>query len=357
MMTEKPASNPLDQIFSVKYEPKQFNDIAGHEDCKVRLLKMIESKNVGNLLVAGPDGSGKLSLAKAFARELLGNEYGSSASIVHAANPLTEEERKQAGRDSYVSTSRIGSLAGETLIFPKFIQVRVKPVVELRAMNALGFKVLIVTDFESLGSDQQGFRRLMELYGANCRFILLTTQISSIIDPIISRCQVLLVNPITRAKFYKELTRIGAIEGFKVSYTFINSMYYVTGGNVGKALNLIQTFMLKKRDLDDDNLFEILKELENQDVLKFLEFSLARSVMPAVNLYFQIKRKNAHTLQSFLEELRRTTLKAPLHQIIKARIVDAIGEVDAGSTTAASDEPHIMNMVFKIGAIAAATKS
>lgn len=356
MMTGKLAAGPLDTIFSIKHEPKQLADITGHEENKVRLLKMIESKSVSNLLIAGPEGCGKLTLAKCFAHELFGNEYATSVSIIHAANPLTEEERSQATKDSHISEKRIGSLAGETLIFPKFIQARVKPVVELRAMNSMGFKILIVTDFDLLGSEQQGFRRLMELYGANCRFILLTTQISSVIDPVVSRCQVLLVKPITRARFYKELNRIGVIEGFEVSYTIINSFYYVTGGNIGKALNLIQIFMLRKKDLDDDNLFEVFKDLDNQDMLKFLELSMSRNLPQATDLYFRLKRKNASSLQSFLNDLRKTTLKAPLSQPLKARIIDMIGQVDAESVTSASDEPHVMSLIFKIGAVIQSAK-
>jgi len=350
-MVDETASTPLDTIFSIKHEPRELVEIAGHEDCKSRLLKMIESRNVSNLLFSGPDGCGKLTLAKCFAHELFGDEYATSVSIIHAANPLTEEERKQADRDSRVSEKRIGSMAGETLIFPKFIQARVKPVVEQRAMNSLGFKILIVTDFHLLGSQQQGFRRLMELYGANCRFILITTQISSVIDPIVSRCQVILVNPITRARFYKELTSIGAIEGFKVTYTFINSLYYVTGGNIGKALNYIQIFKLRNKELDDDNLFEIIKDLDSQDTRKFLESSLNNDVAQATTMYFQAKRKNAWSLQSFLDALRRTTLVAPLHQHVKARIIDSIAQVDAGSVTEASDEPHVLSLIYKLGGI------
>ena len=355
-MADKATTTPLDMIFSIKHEPKQLADIAGHEDSKTRLTKMIEAGNVSNLLFAGSEGCGKLTLAKCFAHELFGDEYTTSVSIIHAANPLTEEERKQADRDSHVSEKRIGSMAGETLIFPKFIQARVKPVVEQRAMNSLGFKILIVTDFHLLGVQQQGFRRLMELYGTNCRFILLTTQISSVIDPIVSRCQVMLVNPITRARFYKELTRIGAIEGYQVSYTFINSLYYVTGGNVGKALNLIQIFKLRGKDLDDDNLFEIVKDLENQDTQKFLEWSLNKNPGQAINVYFQAKRKNTWSLHLFLDALRKTTLKAPFPQPIKARIIDAIAQIDAGSVTEASDEPHVMSLVYKLGSIIAAEK-
>ncbi|MBN2154022.1 MAG: hypothetical protein JW839_21375 [Candidatus Lokiarchaeota archaeon] len=355
MMTAKNTPPPLSRVFSIKHEPRRLSDVAGHEECVARLKKMVETGNVNNILIAGPEGAGKMTLAKCFAADLFGEEYATSVSIVHAANRLTEEERNQAKRESHVSEKRIGSMAGTDLIFPKFIQVRVKPVVELQAMNSRRFKLLIVTDFDRLGQEQQGFRRLMEVYGGNCRFILLTSQISSVIDPVISRCQILLVNPVSRSRFYKEVSRVGSVEGYAFNYSFVNSLYYVTGGNIGKALNLMQMFMLRGKDIDEDNLYEILKDADCQDMDQFLELALNRAVHDAASLYFQIKKENALSFHGFLDGLRRGALKAPLPQRVKARALSIIAEVDANSVTMASDEPHVLALVFKLGAIIAET--
>ncbi len=357
MMTVTNTPTPLGRIFSIKHEPKHLSEVAGHEECTARLKMMVETGNVSNLLIAGPEGAGKLTLAKCLAADLFGEEYATSVSIIHAANRLTEEERNQAKRESHVSEKRIGSIAGTDLIFPKFIQVRVKPVVELQAMNSRGFKILIVTDFDRLGQEQQGFRRLMEVYGSNCRFILLTSQISSVIDPVISRCQVLLVKPIAQSRFYKEVSRVGSIEGYTFKYSFVNSLHYMTGGNIGKAVNLMQIFMLRGKEINEDNLFEIIRDTDSQDISKFLELSMNRVIPEAVNLYFQIKRGNALFFQGFLDVLRKGALRAPLEQPIKARILAIIAEIDATSVTMASDEPHLLALVLKLGGIIPGTRT
>ncbi|MFX0098943.1 MAG: hypothetical protein ACFFCS_05135 [Candidatus Hodarchaeota archaeon] len=350
-MEDTNITNPLERIFSIKYEPRHLDGIAGHEDARKRLSLMASSKELSHLLIAGPEGCGKLTLAKCFARDLLSEEVETSLSIIHVANPLTEEERNQARKQSYVSTSRIGSMAGKRFTWPKFIQIRVKPVVELQAMNSLGFKVLIVTDFHLLGPNQQGFRRLMELYGPNCRFILLTTQISSVIDPIKSRCQVILVNPVTKARFFKEIKGIGSNEGFNVNYTFINALYFVTRGNIGKALNYIQILLIKGEDLTEDTLFLLLKELHGNEILKFLESCFKLQFGQARELYYTLKRKNNYNLRDFLEELSKQAIYAPLSQTIKALLLDVIAKIDARIVTLASEEPHLLNLIFKIGAI------
>lgn len=342
----------MERVFSVKHEPRHLDEITGHEDVVGRLKQAVATGKLGHMLLAGPPGAGKLAIAKCLARDLFADELGSSVNIVHAADPLTKEERDQANRDSYVSTSRIGSMAGQTFTWPKFIQVRVKPVVELKAMNSRGFKLIIVTDFDLLSHEQQGFRRMMEQYGKNCRFLLITTQISTIIDPIISRCQVFLVNPVTKARFYKEISRVGSVEGFKVNYTFINALYYVSKGNIGKALNIMQLFVMKNQPVNEDNLFLLMKDMDKGEDIAFLQAGLDGNFFKAREAYHAVKKRDAVSLPTFLDMLRRQTLQLPLTQEMKARVIDAIADVDAGSITSASDEPHVASLVFKLGSIA-----
>ncbi len=348
MMTSERKTGPLNELFSVKYTPHHLSEITGHEDIVQRLTSMVSTKKVSHVLIAGPDGCGKLTLAKCMARDLFEADYAASVNIVHVANPLTQEERKLADSESRISSTRIGSIAGQTLIMPKFIQARIKPVVELRAMNELGFKLIIVTDFEMLNQDQQGFRRLMETYGTNCRFVLTTTQISSVIDPIASRCQVLLVSPVTRGQFFTEVSKVGKLEGTKVTYTFANSLYYVTKGNIGKALNIIQVLALRGLELTEDNLFEIIRDLESKELLRFLESCINANFMQARELYYTIKNKNAFNFSQFLESFRKAVLHAPVSQVMKACVLDSIGEVDARATTQASDDVHVASLIFKI---------
>ncbi|MHA1680308.1 MAG: AAA family ATPase [Promethearchaeota archaeon] len=343
---------PLSRIFSVKHEPRTLGSIAGHERERDRLQKIITSGKVSHILIAGPDGCGKLTLAKAFARDLLGDDITAGLGVVHVSNPLTSEERKDADRKSRVSSKRIGSMAGLKFTWPKFIQLKVKPFVELHAMNSRGYKILIVTDFHLLGNDQQGFRRLMEMYGPNCRFILITSQISSVIDPIISRCQVLLVSPVSKARFYKAIKDIGNDEDYKVNYTFINSLYYVTKGNIGKALNYIQIMKIKKVELTANNLFKILKVMDGTSLLKFIESGLNGKYIQARDVYYQLKKIHGFKFVNFLEMIRKATLMAPLSQFYKATIIDIIGTVDSEATHLSSEVPHLFQLLYMMGGVA-----
>ncbi|MHA1371501.1 MAG: hypothetical protein ACTSWN_00560 [Promethearchaeota archaeon] len=347
MMTGQDTS-PFSEIFSIKYQPQHLSEITGHRHIIKRLLKIVETKQVGHMIIAGPDGSGKLTVAKCFANDLFGDEVGISVNVIHAGNPLTEEERNEARRSSRVSATRIGSLAGKTMTWPKFIQVRVRPVVSIRVMNDLGFKLLIITDFDRLGPEQQGFRRLMEIYGRNCRFMLLTTRISSIIDPIKSRCSVFLLKPPEKSRFSNELNRIGKKEGFKVSYNLRNALQHVTGGNLGKALNYIQMMIMKKMELNQDSLFTLLKEIRMRSALTFLDHCWNKRVVEARNVYMKEISRGGITFKDFLRDLQETAIHSCLSQVEKAKVLEAIADVDNETITIASIEPHLYKLMIRI---------
>ncbi|MFW9821061.1 MAG: hypothetical protein ACFFE5_15765, partial [Candidatus Thorarchaeota archaeon] len=173
-------------VWRVKYHPNNLTQVCGRNQVKLTLKYIIQKGNFPHLLFVGSQGIGKTMITQLFSKEFLGKNYDVNFKLVYADVPLSDEERKQARTEAYISTSKIGSIAGRRITTPAFIQVRIKPFVQLKVLGGAPFKILVVKNFESLGSNQQGFRRLMEIYGSNCRMILITTKISSIINPIIS---------------------------------------------------------------------------------------------------------------------------------------------------------------------------
>ncbi len=209
------AINPPIPLWSEKYRPQSFEEVVGRTEIVTKLKDFATTKKFPHLIFAGPPGSGKMTLARILAREILQSDFGFNFQELFAGDRLSEDEIKEAKRESYVSKGRLGSAAGSTFIQQKFLQVRVKPFVEAKAIGTTPFKIQAIKDFELLENQQQGFRRLMEVFSQNCRFILLSTQISNIIEPIISRCKIIFVPKLDKNVFYKILINVGEREGVK----------------------------------------------------------------------------------------------------------------------------------------------
>ncbi|MFX0136036.1 MAG: hypothetical protein ACFFDN_20515, partial [Candidatus Hodarchaeota archaeon] len=99
-------------IWRIKYYPKTLDEICGRKQVKERLREIIEQKNFPHLLFVGAEGIGKTTIARLFSKEFLGPDFTANFKLTYADVPLTEYERQQARSEAYVSTSKIGSIAG-----------------------------------------------------------------------------------------------------------------------------------------------------------------------------------------------------------------------------------------------------
>ncbi|MHA1457342.1 MAG: hypothetical protein ACTSR5_15415, partial [Promethearchaeota archaeon] len=111
-------------------------------------------------------------------------------------------------------------------------------------------------NFEALGSNQQGFRRLMESFGSNCRMILISHNISGIIDPIKSRCQLIMIPPVAMEEFKTLIASVAKIENLMIDSKTIEHLYKITNGKIAEAIDLLQIASISDNSVSIDNLYE-----------------------------------------------------------------------------------------------------
>jgi len=315
-------------IWRIKYLPSSLEDLCGREKIIERLKNIIKEKNFPHLLFVGSEGIGKTTIATLFAKEFLGRFFDANFKTVYANIPLTEEERKQAKSEAYVSKSKIGSLAGKSITTPAFIQVKIKPFVQLKAMGNTPFKILIVKNFEALGTNQQGFRRLMEIYGSNCRMILITTKISGIIDPIISRCQLFLISHVDFDSFKNLIREIAQNETLDINDDVIEILFKISKGKISRAIDLLQLSSVGGTNITQNRLYEVAQKFQNDLIKELLLTSLKGDFPNSRRLSREIKSEfkyNAHDLfQALLHELN----KLPLSKFARIQLINLIADAD-----------------------------
>lgn len=335
-------------IWRIKYNPKSLDQVCGRESVKDKLNHIIEQRNFPHLLFIGSKGIGKTTIARLFSKSFLGKDYNANFKLVYADLPLNEEERKQARAESYVSTRKIGSIAGKRITTPAFIQAKVKPFVQLKVLGNAPFKILVVKNFEALGGNQQGFRRLMETYGTNCRMILITTKISSIIDPIISRTQLILIS---RAKFedFKELIMdIAKKESLEVSDDVIDFLFKVSEGKISKALDILQLSATSGKKIELDKLYEDTQKFQNTLLESLLLISLKGNFPKAREISRKIissYKYNAHEVfLLLLDEIN----KLPLSRFTRSKLINLIADSDFRAVGGRDNDIQISALLSKI---------
>jgi replication factor C small subunit len=224
-----------------------------------RLLSFIEQKSMPHLLFTGSKCVEKGLIAKLFIERLMGNTSGGVYNTVFCKEPVSDEEMENVSSTN-TSKSKLGA-TGETRLVNKFIEARVRPYIENQTLNKQ-FRCLIIHDFNVLKKEQEAFRRIMEKYTENCRFILIADSINNIIDPILSRCNIMYFNEYSDEKYDNALISLLSNHGINATKPMAKDLRVTVGKNFVLALLLAQTALLQYRNINASFLQQIYRKNE-----------------------------------------------------------------------------------------------
>jgi replication factor C small subunit len=213
------------------------NDVIGQERV-IKILRMFaQEKTLPHLLVSGPHGSGKTISVEAALKCLYGDTWQENVTIFHTADMV------ERGRAYLESDERFKHLFRSDESFLSNLKHAINTYASIRPINA-EFKVLWFEDAHTLSHDvQHALRRIMERYSTTCRFIFCTTNASSLIPPISSRCLPLFFMPLTSEQIMNHLleimTKMEILKG-TVNHDELSLLVTASGGDLRKAIMYLQ---------------------------------------------------------------------------------------------------------------------
>ena len=249
--------NNADFLWVEKYRPRKIEDCILPDSNKKTFLEFLNKKEIPNLLLAGPAGCGKTTVAKALCEEL--------------------------GVDYYVIN---GSDEGRFLDTVRNQAKNFASTVSLSASDAK-HKVIIIDEADNTTHDVQLLLRAnIEAFYNNCRFIFTCNYKNKIIEPLHSRCAVVEFGIKGKEKaalaglFFKRLQDILDAEsvGFdqRVLAELINKHFpdwrrvlnecqrYSAGGKIDSAI------LAEFSDVNTNDLIRNLKEKNFPEVRKWV---------------------------------------------------------------------------------------
>jgi DNA polymerase III delta prime subunit len=244
-------------LWCEKYRPRTIEDCILPDSNKKTFLEFLNNREIPNLMLAGPAGCGKTTVAKALCEEL--------------------------GVDYYVIN---GSDEGRFLDTVRNHAKNFASTVSLSATDAK-HKVIIIDEADNTTHDVQLLLRAnIETFYNNCRFIFTCNYKNKIIEPLHSRCAVVEFSIKGKEKtqlagsFFKRLQNILDAEGIeydqKVVAELINKHFpdwrrvlnecqrYSAGGKIDSAI------LAEFSDVNVNALIKNLKEKNFAEVRKWV---------------------------------------------------------------------------------------
>ena len=243
-----------------KYRPKTIEECILPENIKKTFKDFLSKGEVPNLLLAGPAGCGKTTVAKALCAEL-----GVDVYVINGSDEGRFLDTVRNNAKNFASTVSLSSLAKH--------------------------KVIIIDEADNTTSDVQLLLRAsIEEFSGNCRFIFTCNYKNKIIEPLHSRCSVVEFSIKGKEKvkiaglFFKRLQEILGLEKIpydaKVLAEIINKHFpdwrrvlnecqrYSVGGRIDSGI--LATFS----DVAVNDLIKNLKEKNFADVRKWVVANL-----------------------------------------------------------------------------------
>lgn len=231
-----------------KYRPKDLEGVIGQENTVKSLKAFVKTKNMPNLLFAGPPGVGKTTAALALARDLFGQEISGNFLELNASD--------DRGID--------------------IVRGKIKDFARSVSMGGVPFKLIFLDEGDALTSDaQHALRRTMEASSTVTRFIISANYSSRIIEPLQSRCAIFRFLPLNQADVKKMLMHIAKEERLTVDDEAFGAAFYVSEGDMRRAVNILQGAAMHTKHITASVVHNISSRAKPKEVREMLDTAIS----------------------------------------------------------------------------------
>jgi len=216
-------------LFVEKYRPNNLEDFVGDNTVRAKIQEYLDTGTLQNLLLFGPAGTGKTSLAKLIVDQLNADHLYINAS----------DER---GIDT--------------------IRDKIVPFASSIGFN--GLKIVILDEADYLTPQAQAtLRNTIETFSGSCRFIFTCNYLDRIISPLQSRCMAFGITPPSKKEVGQHVLKICESEGINFTKEDLGQIIITHYPDLRKILNTIQG-SIKKGELVLDSKSLKNTEFENK---------------------------------------------------------------------------------------------
>lgn len=305
-------------IWTEKYRPEKFDDVVGQQEIVKRVRSLVQAMNIPHLMLAGPAGTGKSTLALIIVKELF----------------------KEKWRENYLELNASDERGIEV------VRQKVKDFARTKAIESIPFKVIFLDEADALTKEaQQALRRTMENYSTTCRFILSCNYSSRIIDPIQSRCVIFRFKLLEKKDITQVIKKIGERESLTLADNCFETLYEVSEGDCRRAINILQATSSVSTKIDTEMIRMISSATKPADIRVVLDYALAGDFMNARDKLLDLMLKESVSGTEIIKALQKEIWNLPIEPDIKVRLTEKTGEIEFRMTEGSDEFVQLQALV------------
>ncbi|MFH1821673.1 MAG: replication factor C small subunit [Methanobacteriota archaeon] len=315
-----------EELWTEKYRPKKLADIVGQQEIVDRLQSFVEKKSLPHLLFAGPAGTGKTTAALCIARELFGDAWRQNFLELNASD--------ERGIDT--------------------VRTRVKNYARNMPIGEMPYKIILLDESDALTNDaQNALRRTMEMFTHITRFILDCNYSSRIIEPIQSRCAIFRFRRLTDKDIEQMFKRIAREEKLSLAPEAINAITYVSGGDMRKAINILQAAATLGKKVTEKTIYEVSAAAKPEEVRQMMELALSGKFEDARTKLQELLIDKGLAGEDIMGQVHREIFGLKLPELKKVELIDKVGEFSFRLVQGANERIQLEAMLAQFGLIGA----
>jgi replication factor C subunit 3/5 len=219
-----------------KYIPSHLSNVWFHTNIITMLKNISYDKDLPHIIIHGPAGAGKDTIVNLLLEQLYGESIAACRTVLYQLTDGTSVAVKQSNNHIVINPNGVNT--------DRYL---IHDIVKSYAQcghtfnNYRSFRMIVINNADSLSYyAQMSLRRTMEKYSRNCRFVMICSALSKIIEPLHSRCMCIRIPAPTNTDIITTIMAISIQENFSIS---LQQLTYITDHadrRIGEAIWLLE---------------------------------------------------------------------------------------------------------------------
>jgi len=239
-----------------KYRPKNANDILLEPFIKIKIEKILESKNIPNMIITGEPGTGKTSTILFLAKTIYGSHYNDYVLELNA------------------SDDRGLSIINNT-IYP-FCK---------KKTSEINYKLIILDEADSITSKAQNLlSNIISEFNKTVRMVFICNDCTQIIESIQSRCMIIKYPRIDFDNLVNKITNICLLENINYTEDGIKTLLFVSDNDIRQSINNLECIYYSFGILDTNSIYKLIDKPKTSYIEDILRACKNNNYPEAINI-------------------------------------------------------------------------